>query len=175
MALTAPASFQPIAVFGPPGWSEDTGVTAQWRLEDDEPVLVSHELTDAQTYSVGGLQLEAVEVQHSVPTFGVRVSDHHATLGYSADTTTCDAVERVAADADLFLCEAAAEPGVDSPLHLNPIQAAHYASQGAARQLVLTHLWHNADAEAFRTAAAEHFDGPVEVAHDGRTFDITEH
>jgi ribonuclease BN (tRNA processing enzyme) len=172
MALTAPERFDAVPVFGPPGWSDGTGVTAQWRLEDDDPVIDAHELSDGDTHTVGALTLEAVEMDHSVTTFGLRVSDGETTLGYSADTTTCDAVDRVAAGTAAFLCESAAEPGVDSPLHLNPGQAARHAAAAGAERLILTHLWPTADPEEHRRAAAALFDGPVEIAEQGRVHEI---
>jgi ribonuclease BN (tRNA processing enzyme) len=172
MTLTRPHGKTAIPVFGPPGWVDGTGVTTRDRLDEDDPVLTAHELHDGATHEVGALTLEAVEMAHSKRTFGVRVTDGMVTFAYSADTGPDDSVLRVGRDADLFLCEAGVGPGDEMSGHLNPQQAAERAEEARVAHLVLTHLPPGADPEVYREAAAERFSGPVDVASDGRRFDI---
>lgn len=173
MALTRPHGAAPIDVYGPPGWVDGTGVTARWRLQDADPVLVAHELTDGHRYEVGSVSLGAYLTDHAVETFGVRIEHASGVLGYTADSAPCEAVVKIGRDADLFLCEAAARTE-DSPLHMSPAQAGQVARQAGPGLLVLTHLWPTTDGRQARAQAAAEFDGEVEVARQGRRLTTVE-
>lgn len=133
MALTRPEDAAPIDVYGPPGWVDGTGVTAPWLLQDDDPVLVAHELTDGHDYHVGSLVLETRRTDHAVETFGVRIGGDSGVIGYTADSAPCEAVMEIGREADVFLCEAAARTE-DSPLHMSPTQAEFDGEVEIARQ-----------------------------------------
>lgn len=172
MALTRPSTFEPVPVFGPPDLVDGTGITTQQRLDEDDPVLTVHELRDGDIHEVDGLTLEAVAMEHSLPTFGLRLGDAEVTLAYSADTSTSEAVGRVAQGADLFLCEAGSSPGAHDPVHLTPEQGATHAAEAGAGHLVLTHLPPGADVEEYRSVAADRFDGRIDVAWEGDVFEV---
>ncbi|HEX2142390.1 MAG TPA: MBL fold metallo-hydrolase, partial [Candidatus Limnocylindria bacterium] len=101
---------------------------------------------------IGNLRFEPDETQHFIPTWGFRVTargtdeDSDRVLAYSADAGPCEALPRIADDADLFLCEAAlrsldeddSEPGRRG--HLLPSEAATVAAHSGARGLLLTHI-----------------------------------
>ena len=157
----------PMPVFGPRGWAEhvrhflDTG--------ESEPIQGAfevHELADGERIDLGPLRLEAFATVHSVETFGVRASSGGRTVAYSADSGPCDALGRLASDADLFVCEAAwAEwPADMRPVHLTPPLAGQWAAKARARRLLLTHLRPGADPGAAAARAAEAYGGPVGVA-----------
>jgi ribonuclease BN (tRNA processing enzyme) len=157
----------PMPVFGPRGWAEhvrhflDTG--------ESEPIQGAfevHELADGERIDLGPLRLEAFATVHSVETFGVRASSGGRTVAYSADSGPCDALGRLAEDADLFVCEAAwAEaPAGMRAVHLTPLQAGQWAAKARARRLLLTHLRPGADPEVALARAAEAYGGPVDVA-----------
>ena len=101
-----------------------------------------------------------------VETYAVRVTSGDSTLAYSADTGPCDALGRLADQADLFVCEAAwAEwPEGVPPIHLTPQLAGEWASKARARRLLLTHLRPGSDPAAAAARAAETYGGPVGVA-----------
>lgn len=52
----------------------------------EKPVLAWREVPVEETFEVGGLQVELVQVNHPVPTYGMFISDGDSTLLYSADT-----------------------------------------------------------------------------------------
>ena len=115
---------------------------------------------------LGPLRLEAVATLHSVETYGVRASAGGRTLAYSADSGPCDALGRLADQADLFICEAAWSewPEGIPPIHLTPQLAGEWAAKARARRLLLTHLRPGADPGAAAARAAEAYGGPVAVA-----------
>jgi ribonuclease BN (tRNA processing enzyme) len=159
-----------LPVFGPPGFVDACGITLRWRLADD--VFEPRELHDGFGAEVAGAELEAVRVEHGdLETYGLRVSEGGLTVAYSADSGLCGALERLARDADLFICEATSmeEP---SPNHLNPAQAGRIASEAGARRLVLTHLDPDHDPEHAVELARATFDGEVTAARDGLVVEV---
>ena len=63
-------------------------------------------------------------------------------LAYSADTAPCDALLRLAAGADAFLCEASYLASEDNPpgLHMTGRDAGEAATKAGVGRLLLTHL-----------------------------------
>jgi ribonuclease BN (tRNA processing enzyme) len=164
---------RPLPVLGPAGLA--TWVDAFPR----EPggmveVFTVVELTDGAEYAFGDLTLQAVATRHSVDTFGLRATCEGDVLSYTADSAPCDAVTRLARDADLFVCEAflsTPEPLGFSTV-MTPEDAGRAAAAGGARRLVLTHLHPEADPARARARAATAFGGPIEIAEQGRTFTL---
>ena len=64
---------------------------------------------------VGPFRVEPVRVAHPVPAYGLRVTADGRTLAYTGDTGPCDALDRLAAGADLLLAEASFRHGDDNP------------------------------------------------------------
>ena len=95
-----------------------------------------HDLHDGEQVDIGPLRLEAVATLHSVETYALRASAGGRTLAYSADSGPCEALGRLADQADLFVCEAAwpQSPEGVPPIHLTPQQAGECAAKARARQ-----------------------------------------
>jgi ribonuclease BN (tRNA processing enzyme) len=167
--------YPPIPLYAPAGARERLagayGAAAEGPLDD---VYTFIDL-QAGTVHIGPFRIIAERVNHPVETYGVRVEHNGRVLAYSADTAPCDALTRLAANADLFLCEASYVHGEDNPpdLHLTGRDAGEAAMKAGAARLVLTHLvsaWGN-EANAYESAASI-FSGPVEIARTGMRFDI---
>jgi ribonuclease BN (tRNA processing enzyme) len=127
-----------------------------------------------ETFTVGPFEVTARMVAHPVPAYGLRIRADGRTLAYSGDTGTCDALVEIARDADFFLCEASFLEGHDNPpdLHLTGAEAGVMATEAGAKRLVLTHVppWH--DAAVMLAEAHLTYDGPLELAEPGRTYEI---
>jgi ribonuclease BN (tRNA processing enzyme) len=123
---------------------------------------------------VRDLRFDFIEMRHYVPVWGIRVTGGGRTVAYSADTGPCDALEELAHQADLFICEATL-PERDDPGewgHLTPAEAGDVAHQAGVRQLILTHLWQETDREAMRRRAEATFGGPVELAREDASYEL---
>ncbi len=125
----------------------------------------------------GALAMLAVATVHGIETYGFRATAGGPTLSYSADSGPCEALERLAEGSDLFLCEAFLSPGGPREPHagaisLTPGQAGAYAQAGGARRLVLTHLPPGADRARTRWLAESEFSGAVDLADQGRGFEV---
>ena len=157
----------PLPVFGPTDWvSHVRPFLSTGETEPIDGTFEVHDLHDGERVDLGPLRLEAVATQHSVETYAVRAGAGGRTLAYSADSGSCDALGRLADQADLFICEAAwpVSPKGVPPIHLTPQQAGECAAKARARRLLLTHLRPGADPEAAAAGAAETYGGPVSVA-----------
>jgi ribonuclease BN (tRNA processing enzyme) len=93
-------------------------------------------------FVAAGSEVTALPVVHyDIEAYGFRVESDRV-LGYSGDSSPCAAVNEIARDADLFLCEATLERGElegDDRGHMDADEALAAAEAGGARRLVLTH------------------------------------
>ena len=127
------------------------------------------------TLDIGPFRVTVDRVNHPVETFAARLEHDGRVLTYSADTAPCEALIRLAQNADLFLCEASYLDGEDNPpdLHMTGREAGEHATKAGVARLLLTHLvtaW-GSEAESYE-AAASTFAGPLEVVRPGARYDI---
>ncbi len=109
-----------------------------------------------------------------MPAYGFRVTAGGRTLAYTGDTGRCEALDRLAAGADLLLAEASFRHGDDNPddLHLTGREAGEVAARNGVPRLVLTHVppWY--DVADMVAEAAEVYDGDLHAAAPGTTYDV---
>jgi ribonuclease BN (tRNA processing enzyme) len=122
------------------------------------------------TIEIGPLRVTTAYMNHPVETFGFRIEHGAQVLAYSADTGPAPELVRLAAAADVLLCEASFldGPALPADLHLTARQAGQHAARAGAGQLVLTHLVPWNDPTATLEQAAAVFDGPLTLASTGR-------
>jgi ribonuclease BN (tRNA processing enzyme) len=123
---------------------------------------------------LGPFRVEPVRVVHPVPAYGLRVSADGVTLGYSGDTGPCPGLDEVARGVDLLLAEASFRSGDDNPpaLHLTGRDGGEAAARGGAGRLLLTHVPPWFDREHAAAEARTAYNGPVELARCGQTYDV---
>lgn len=174
---------EPVAVWGPTGTSARIA-----ELGGKDPATDASTQFDVRTWDptlpvrVGPLLLEPVAMNHSVETFGVRVTGPServpgadARLAYTGDTDAGPGLDALAAGADLLLAEAAFCEGRDDAwrgIHLTGRRAGQAAARGGSAHLVITHVpaW-NPPSQALAEARAV-FDGPIDLAEPGRTWTL---
>lgn len=93
-------------------------------------------------------------------------------LVYTGDTPEDERVAELARGAGVLLAECSFPEEEAVPNHLTPTGAARLARQAGARALVLTHFYPSMQPEEARARAARVFDGPIELARDGRVFEL---
>ncbi len=169
-----PSGHQPrIPVWGPVGTADR--MARAYDLPIDPGM---HEEFDFREYDapvqLGPFRVEAIEVDHPVPAYGLRVTADGVTLGYSGDTGPCDGLDAVARDVDLLLAEASFRVSVENPprLHLTGADCGEAAARAGARRLMITHVppWH--DPEEAMAEARTAYDGPLELARSGDVHDL---
>lgn len=179
----APGEITPVPLYVPAGAREVLDklaalfpVTTMPRLDRAfELAFDVREYASGEEFTLGDCRLTLHELRHAAPNCGIRVTASGATLAYTGDTGPTDALTALAADADLLLAEATLGSTDAGPHgHLSATDAARAATAAGVRHLVLTHhksiddAWLNArHADATRV-----FDGPVDLAVPGATYDV---
>jgi ribonuclease BN (tRNA processing enzyme) len=125
------------------------------------------------TMAIGPFEVTSALTNHPVECHALRISAGGRSLTYSADTGESAALVELARDADLFVCEASWADG-DHPrdVHLSGREAGEHAARAGAKRLLLTHLVAWADPDAIRAEAKAAYDGDLDLAQAGKTYDI---
>jgi ribonuclease BN (tRNA processing enzyme) len=125
-------------------------------------------------FDVGPLQFTTYEMTHiGVEAVGFRIEAGGAVLAYTGDTGPCDEVIDMARDADILVAEATYQDASTLAFfHMSATQAAEHAKAAGAKRLVLTHILPTLDPEVSREEAAHAFDGVIDLAEDGITFEV---
>ena len=125
---------------------------------------------DAKTpLEIKDVQLQFAKGVHFIEAYAIRVQINSTSVTYSADTAPCDAVVALAADTNLFLCEATLGPcesEAEPRGHSSAREAAQMASSSGAGSLMLTHYGSGVSPESLAEEARRHFKGDCGVADD---------
>ena len=142
------------------------------------------EIFTARAYTMGGqvrlgrTTVTTVEMEHALPCAGFRIEAAGRVLAYTGDTGPTPALDDLAHDADVLLCETSfLEPDHLDHGHLSARQAGEAAAQAGVHHLVLTHfmgppLGPVEDLERLRAEAAAAYDGPITLAAPGMRVDL---
>ncbi|MDP9846121.1 MBL fold metallo-hydrolase [Streptosporangium lutulentum] len=126
-------------------------------------------------FEVGPFEVTAALMNHPVETYGFRVSYGGRSVAYSGDTGESAELVKLAAGADILLCEASFvdKPDLPRDLHLNGRQAAEHAARADVGTLVLTHLvpWNDCG-QILEDASRGGFGGRMELARSGAQYDL---
>ena len=172
------APLDPVPLHGPEGTAERLAQLAgKDPAADCGSQFDVHRWDPAVPVTVGPLTLTPVPMNHSLPTFGVRVTGpaeddpaRTATLAYTGDTDSGPGLEALAAGADLLLAEASYLEGRDDAyrgVHLTGRRAGEAAARGRSGRLVLTHVPAWNDPQLSLAEARGVFDGAVALAVPG--------
>jgi ribonuclease BN (tRNA processing enzyme) len=93
--------------------------------------------TDSLPFGASLLPLE-----HTSPTFGIRLVIGNRTIAYCPDTGYCENAVQLSLHADILLAECAYKPGEinENWPHLNPESAARIAAESEVKKLILVHF-----------------------------------
>jgi ribonuclease BN (tRNA processing enzyme) len=149
----------------------------EWATTDLSDVLAFRPVADGGR--IGEMTIRATPVEHPVPAYALRLDHEGASLVYSGDTGPCPGLVELARGADVLLCEATwphtgiwgdgePPPGV----HLSGRQAGEHATKAGVGTLLLTHIASWYDREAILAEARAAFDGPVELAEAGASYQV---
>jgi ribonuclease BN (tRNA processing enzyme) len=130
---------------------------------------------DGGTVELGPFTVTSILVDHPVPAYAIRVATDTHSLVYSGDTGPTEALVELAADADLFLCEASfVESAVNPPnLHLTGAEAGAYAKRARVGRLLVTHIPAWTDRAEVESDVKTTWDGPYELVTAGSSCQLT--
>jgi ribonuclease BN (tRNA processing enzyme) len=168
-----PAGIAPrLPIYGPSRIAE--ALTGGGGVEAVDDVYDVHPVDADRTVEIGPFEVDLRRMNHSLETYGSRVSVDGHSVAYSADTAPCETLVDLARDVDVLLCEASFLDGEDNPpgLHLTGSEAAAHATRAGAGRLVLTHLVPWGDEDRTLAGATAGFDGEIAIARPLDTYDI---
>lgn len=151
------------------GTWEDAGLIADaFEIEEYEP---------GAQLEAGGIALRMHPVPHYGPTHAVEItSPEGGRIVYGADGRYSDELIAAARGADSLIAEATlVEPDPAPPHergHMSAAEAGRLAKAAGVKRLILTHISDELDPERSCAAAAEAFDGWVEVAREGLIIEV---
>lgn len=165
------------ALHAPPGaTSAFNTITAQGGLSHVISTAFGlREYDPAETIDLGPLRLRFHPVPHYVPTYAIEVRERSGRrFVFGADSAPTDELATFAADADLLVLEATLprpeREGIRG--HMTPREAATIGAGARARQLVLTHIPDELDADWALREARDVFSGPVDLAVGGAVYEL---
>jgi ribonuclease BN (tRNA processing enzyme) len=166
---------RPVPVYGPSGLQERLLQAFDEAPQDKLESVYEFRSLAVGRRTIGPFEIDLALMNHPVETFGLRIMADGASLAYSADTGECPALVDLARNADILLCEAAFADVYGNPagLHLSGRQAGEHAAKASARMLLLTHIPPWIDQHQNREDARRAYDGPVELAVPGATYDLS--
>lgn len=131
-------------------------------------------LDETSVLEVGGSRLTFTTMAHPAETLGVRVEADGGVFAYSSDTGPEGNFRRLAAGADVFVCEATFQDSDDDwEGHMSASQAAIAATEVDVRSLVLSHLPHERDLELSVKEALAAGEVDVSLAEDLRRIQVS--
>ncbi|WP_375002908.1 MBL fold metallo-hydrolase [Aeromicrobium sp. CTD01-1L150] len=129
---------------------------------------------DGEPVTFGPFTLTPTVVDHPVTAYAFRVEADGHVLAYSGDTGPIDALVDVAADADLFLCEASFVESKPNPpnLHLTGAEAGDYATRAGVGRLLITHIPSWTDPAEVEADLRTTYAGPYELVRPGDVHEL---
>jgi ribonuclease BN (tRNA processing enzyme) len=166
-----------LSVLLPPGGTQMLERVALPFAESDSffpEVMELAEYDPGARLVIEGLVLQFEPVKHYVPAWGVSITGSKK-LSYSGDSGICPALQTLSQDADLFICNAGANPCIDDPTnwgHLQPDEAGKIAGEGGAKRLWLSHISRRYDKAAAFDKALTAFSEEAELADFGLAVEL---
>lgn len=136
---------RPLALVGPPGIEERVRASMETTFPGSSRTVqafgVSYLELGATDATIGAFGVRGVPVVHTPGSaaMGLRVRAGDRSVAYSGDTEWSSALVELAADADLFICEAYSFAKA-IPFHLSYRTLQEHRRQITARRVILTHV-----------------------------------
>lgn len=122
--------------------------------------------------TIGTLSIQFLKTNHSVPCYGMRITDGQSTIIYTADTAYQSSWLDFSENANLLLadCNFYADQDGQAAGHMTSKDAAFIAQQANVDTLVLSHLPQYGDHQQLVQEARNVFSGTVKLAYEGMTW-----
>src|SRR5699024_6166217 len=145
----------------------------------DEFKNLNHKYTKAKPYieretlKLGPFFIRFIKTTHSVPCYGMRITDGNSTIVYTADTAFHRSWIPFCRNADLLLadCNFYAEQDGSKAGHMTSEEVALIAHESHIGEVILTHLPHYGEHEQLIKEAEQYFTGRIQLAREGLTWE----
>jgi ribonuclease BN (tRNA processing enzyme) len=142
-------------------------------LPPDRFALVEMDSDPKDHHTFDRIRVSTMPVNHRPESIAFRVEDAMGkVLVYSGDTDVCDGLIRIAANADLMICESALPDGHKVDGHLTPSLAGTMAAAAGIKRLVLTHFYPPCDQVDIEKQCRSTYSGSIVLAEDKLTLTL---
>jgi ribonuclease BN (tRNA processing enzyme) len=150
------------------------GVYGHWiQLSDDRFSIVEMNTEQSEHRQFASFAITSMPVAHRPESLAFRITDAAGkVLVYSGDTDVCDSLVRIAADADVMICESAFPDERKVEGHLTPSLAGRIAQKAGVQRLVLTHFYPVCDHADVENQCRSTYSGEVVLAKDFMTLTL---
>ena len=163
-----------LPVHGPRGTQDRLCQAFETPPRDGLEQVYDFHTTKAGRMELGPFSITQARTAHPIETYAMRIEAGGRAVAYSADTGPTDKLVEIAKDVDLFLCEASWLSGTDWPkaVHMTAREAGEHARRAGARRTALIHTLSYDDHARSLAEAGEVYDGPLELARAGNSYDV---
>lgn len=136
---------------------------------------LNHDYTKAMVYKpenalkIGPFFIRFLKTKHSVPCYGMRITDGTSTIVYTADSAFQEEWYKFSQNADLLLAECnfySDQDGTEAG-HMTSSEVGAIAKKANVKELILTHLPHYGNHENLVKEASEVYKGKIRLASEG--------
>lgn len=151
-------------------------------FENEEFSKLTHHYTKgveydpSKTLEIGPFKIDFLETIHSVPCYGMRITNGETVLVYTADSAYNEKWFKFSKNADIMISDCNFYAGMDasSSGHMTSEEAALIAKNANVKNLLLTHFHPTSiqsHLEKLKTEAGEVFKGEIALAQEGLHWD----
>lgn len=125
-----------------------------------------------EVLKLGPFYIRFLRTKHSVPCYGMRITDGSSTIVYTADSAYQDDWIKFSRDADLLLADTNFYAHQDGQAagHMTSIEVGTIAREAKVGEVILTHLPHFGNHTDLVHEAADEFSGKITLAYEGLTW-----
>jgi ribonuclease BN (tRNA processing enzyme) len=129
----------------------------------------------ADFLSFGEFTVKSMPVDHNDESIAFRIADAAGnSFVYSGDTDYCESLIELSDHTGLLICECSFPEGHKVKGHLTPGLAGKIATKGNVHGLVLTHFYPECDEADIEKQCQKTYDGPLTLARDLMTLNVTQ-
>lgn len=118
---------------------------------------------------IGPFTIQFLKTKHSVPCYGMKITDGKSTMVYTADTAYQESWIDFAKGTDVLLadCNFYADQDGEASGHMTSKEVALIAREAEVKHLILSHLPQYGDHQQLIDEAKDVFSGSIELAYEG--------
>lgn len=127
---------------------------------------------EEQALDYNTFRIDAMRMQHSPESLGLRVESNGKAVVYSGDTDVCENIVKLGKDCDILILDCSFPDEMKVKGHLTPRETGKIASACNCKKLVLSHLYPVCQKDNIAKQARKTFKGEIAVAYDLMTLAV---
>lgn len=128
---------------------------------------------DNSELEIGDLKIVTKEVEHGVPTIGLRFEKDDKIISITSDTKKCENLNFLLSKSNLSVLHCAVPVGyIDPRVHLDAITVGELCHQNNVQKAILTHTYPFGTVEEIKQQVARNYQGDVIIGQDLSIYEV---